>query len=60
MRLTSRKFILALVTLGSAHWLLVEQMLTSADFKTLVLGTVGVYIAGNVAQKAVAKSGGGE
>lgn len=58
MRLTSRKFILSVLTLASCHWLLVEQLLSSADFKTLVLGTVGVYVAGNVAQKAVAKTGG--
>ena len=53
MKYGSRKFIAALLSLASAHWALVEQLITGADYKALVLGTVGLYLAGNVAQQAV-------
>ena len=56
-RYYSRKFIAALLSLASASWALAEKLITSADYKTIVLGTVGVYIAGNVAQKVMAKYG---
>ena len=53
IRYASRKFILAALALGSCTWLALEGVLTSGDFKTAIIGTVGAYIIGNVAQKAV-------
>lgn len=55
-RYASRKFILAVLSLGCATWLLLEKVIASGDYKAVVLGTVGAYILGNVAQKATAKS----
>ena len=55
--LTSRKFILSALALLSATWALWEGLLTSADYKAALLGIVGVYVTGNVAQKATAKDG---
>lgn len=54
-RYASRKFVAALLSLVSAHWGLLEGLLVGGDYKAVVLGTVGLYIAGNVAQKAVEK-----
>ena len=51
----SRKFVLALLSLASCSWLVYEKLITAGDYKTVVIGTVGAYIIGNVAQKAVAK-----
>ncbi len=53
--LLSRKFIITAMTLLASTWMLYERLLTSADYKAVVIGTVGLYIAGNVAQKATAK-----
>ena len=55
MRYASRKFVAAFAALVSAHWALFESLITSGDYKALVLGTVGLYVVGNVAQKATAK-----
>ena len=52
-RYASRKFLAALATLAASTWALAEQMLSSGDWKAVVLGTVGLYIAGNVGQKAI-------
>ena len=52
MRFTSRKFILAAVTLLVASVLLLLGDIGPTIWRDVVLGTVGVYIAGNVAQKA--------
>jgi len=54
----SRKFILAVLALACSTWMLWEKLLSGADYKTLVIGTVGAYIVGNVAQKATVKNGG--
>ncbi len=54
-RYASRKFITALLTLGSAHWALFESLIGAADYKAVVLGVVAVYVAGNVGQKALEK-----
>lgn len=51
----SRKFILALLTLVVSTGLLYVGSIDAEVWKTVVLGTVGVYILGNVAQKATAK-----
>jgi len=50
-RYASRKFILALLTLFCSTWLVYEKVLTSGDYKAVLIGTIGLYIAGNVAQK---------
>lgn len=55
MRYTSRKFILAAATLLAATAMLYLDHLTAILWRDVVLGTVGVYIAGNVAQKATQK-----
>jgi len=47
----SRKFILAMLALAASAALLYLGALESAGYVTLCLGTVGAYIAGNVAQK---------
>ena len=52
-RYKSRKFIAALLALASVHWALVEKLIEAGDYKTVLLGTIGSYIIGNVAQKAV-------
>lgn len=54
-RLSSRKFLLCCASLAVNAWLLVEGVLPAGDYKALILATVAVYVAGNVAQKAVQK-----
>lgn len=54
-RLSSRKFLLCVASLAVNAWLLVDGVLPAGDYKALILATVAVYVAGNVAQKAVAK-----
>lgn len=54
-RYASRKFLLALLSLASATWLALEHVIAAGDYKAVVLGTVGAYIIGNVAQKATSK-----
>lgn len=56
-RLASRKFILATLTLIAATSMLYLDHLTAILWRDVVLGTVGVYIAGNVAQKVWTKEG---
>jgi hypothetical protein len=55
MRLTSRKFILAVGSLISAHWLTAAGHIADGVYSAVVIATVGAYIAGNVVQKATAK-----
>lgn len=55
-RYASRKFILSVLSLASASWLVLEKAITAGDYKAVVIGTVGAYIIGNVAQKATVKS----
>lgn len=57
MRYTSRKFILSCLTLAASTWLVFEHVLASGDYKAILIGTIGLYIAGNVAQKATVKDG---
>lgn len=52
-RYGSRKFIVALVTLISAHWSLVEKLIDGATYKAVLLGIVAVYMTGNVGQKLI-------
>jgi len=54
-RLTSRKFLLALVTMAAASLLLwfghIEQMV----WRDVVIATVGAYITANVTQRVMTK-----
>jgi len=54
-RYASRKFILAMLSLASATWLVSSGAITPGVYQYVVLGTVGVYITGNVSQKWVEK-----
>ena len=54
-RYGSRKFILAFAWLVVNAWLLMEQAIDAGTYKALIIATVGVYIAGNVAQKVWSK-----
>lgn len=56
MKYGSRKFILAFVTLIVSTGLLYLGSIDADVWKAVVLGTVGVYIVGNVAQRAVTKT----
>ena len=56
-RYKSRKFILSLVSAGVSAWALSRGLVTGDQFVTLFLGTVGVYITGNVLQHTLAKTG---
>lgn len=56
LRYASRKFLLCLATLGASSWLVFEKVIESGDYKAILIGTVGAYIIGNVAQKATAKN----
>lgn len=47
----SRKFLAALAALAGAQWGLLIGLLPAGEYRLIVLGTVGVYIAGNVAAK---------
>lgn len=49
----SRKFVVAVLALISAHWALVEHLVGSGDWVKVVIAVVGLYAAGNVAQKVV-------
>ena len=44
-----------MASLAAATWALSEKLVAAADWKAVVLGTVAVYVAGNVAQKATTK-----
>ena len=56
-RYASRKFILALLSLGSATLLVSMGAIADGVYSAVVIATVGAYIAGNVAQKAMAPRG---
>lgn len=54
-RYASRKFLLALLSLGSATGLVCTGHIADGVYSAVVIATVGAYIAGNVSQKAVTK-----
>lgn len=54
-RFSSRKFILAMAILIVATIALFSGELTAVVWRDVVLGTCGVYLAANVAQKATSK-----
>jgi len=56
-RYASRKFLLALLALCSASVLVYTGAIADGVYSAVVIATVGAYIAGNVAQKAMAPRG---
>jgi hypothetical protein len=54
-RVSSRKFVVAILVLFASTLALYLDLIESVIWRDVVLGTAGIYIAGNVAQKAVAK-----
>lgn len=52
-RYSSRKFVIALLGVVGANWMLFERLIAAADYKAIVLGCIGLYAAGNVASRAV-------
>jgi hypothetical protein len=52
-RLTSRKFLIALLTLMSASLLCWYGHIADGVYSAVVIATVGAYIAGNVFQKQI-------
>ena len=56
-RYASRKFLLALASLASATGLVATGHIADGVYSAVVIASVGAYIAGNVAQKAVVKDG---
>lgn len=55
-RFISRKFLLALLSLGSAHWLCAAGHIADGVYSAVVIAAVAAYITGNVAQKATEKA----
>lgn len=53
--MTSRKFILAMCSLVSATILCATGHIADGVYSTVVIATVGAYLAANVTQKATAK-----
>lgn len=61
MNLTSvggRRFLLAILTLGSINVLLWFGRMTDLVYRDVLIATVAVYVAGNTLQKIKAKSQG--
>jgi len=55
-RMTSRKFLLALVTLGTASMLLWFGRIEPMVWRDVVIATVGAYITANVTQRVMTKA----
>lgn len=56
LRLLSRKFILCILTLGSSHYLVSNSYIADGVYSAVIMATVAVYVAGNVAQKIKAET----
>lgn len=52
-RYSSRKFIVALLSLACTQWALLEGLIAGSDWRVVVIAIVGLYAAANVGQKAV-------
>lgn len=55
MKFTSRKFVLALLSLISASALCYFGHIADGVYSAVVIATVGAYMTANVTQKATAK-----
>ena len=51
----SRKFIAAMASLVSAHWLVHDKLIADGVYSAVVIATVAAYIVANVAQKVTTK-----
>ena len=56
IRYASRKFLLSAASLLSATGLVAFGMIADGVYSAVVIATVGAYITGNVAQKALVKN----
>lgn len=56
IRYASRKFILSVASLLSATGLVTCGMIADGVYSAVVIATVGAYVTGNVAQKALVKN----
>lgn len=56
-KLGGRKFILSVLSLLTVTALVVSKHISDGVYSAVMLGTVGAYIAGNVAQKLNEKKG---
>lgn len=54
-RIGGRKFVLAALSLLSAHLLAWQGLIADGVYSAVVIATVGAYMAGNVGNKAVSK-----
>jgi hypothetical protein len=54
-KFTSRKFLIAAFVTLSATVLVALQFIPPSVYQTIVLGSLGLYATGNVAQKAITK-----
>lgn len=54
-QLLSRKFLLALFSVGLTGWLCATGHVQEGVFSTVVIAVVGGYLASNVTQKATTK-----
>lgn len=55
-RLGGRKFLICAASLIGVHIALATSLITATIYRDLMLGIAAVYIAGNVTQKATAKT----
>ena len=54
-RYASRKFIVAMMAIASASWLVYSGHIADGVYSAVVIAAVGGYLAANVTQKATAK-----
>lgn len=57
-RFASRKFLLSLFVAASATFLVWNEKIADGVYSAVVIATAAAYIAGNLSQKATAKTGG--
>lgn len=54
-KILSRKFIAALLSLASAHYLVLYGHIADGVYSAVVIATIAAYITGNVVQKVTEK-----